>query len=425
MIQTKFSRNPKGKMLLSEALVAPPMMTYFYRSLPNEMNDIMDVFLRLPDVYLIMIGPTGCTRVLYFRAERKGLANRLRIYPISSVDFTVGHHMNKLEELVEEIIAEEKPRGIVINISCVDTMAANDFDSIIRKAKEKHNVIVQIYHRGPVISNREASGARFSDLFMKLMEGCETKERKKQVNILSIYSQMKEGASLKKLLSQRYSEDEIKEFSTLKTQEDLDQLTASELNILAGGFGLSLAGEMKKRWGIPSISLGTSFHPDEIEKNYKKILDFIQGEWDFSEDRKKMEEKARKIAPLLKGKKIAISAGMRSLELAWTLESMGIQVQAVMVGFLLFNYSFQEIPGWERPPETFYGEKLIGAGRDLDFYLSNNVTSSMRQQELSRIDIAIGSDLAAQCRNARKIKLSDDYLFGYEGIMEVLEALEK
>lgn len=424
MIQTKFSRNPKGKMLLSEALVAPPMMTYFYRSLPNEMSDIMDVFLRLPDVHLIMVGPTGCTRVLYFRAERKGLANRLRIYPISSVDFTVGHHMNELEKLVEDVILEEDPRGIVINISCVDTMAANDFDSIIRKAKEKHDVIVQIYHRGPVISNREASGARFSDLFMKLMEDCQAKEQKKQVNVLSVHSYMKDDSALKKLLNQRYSDDEIKEFANLRTQEDLDQLTASELNILAGGFGLSLAAEMKKRWAIPSISLGTSFHPDEIKKNYQKLLDFIQGEWDFSKDQKKMEAQAQKIAPLLKGKKIAISAGMRSLELAWTLESLGIQVQAVMVGFLLYNYSFQEIPGWERPPEVFYGEKLIAAGRDLDLYLSNNVTSRMRQQDLSQIDIAIGSDLAAQCKNARGIKLSDGYLFGYEGILEVLEALE-
>jgi|GEM_PF-1722033 Nitrogenase molybdenum-iron protein, alpha and beta chains len=421
MIMTKFSRNPKGKMKLSEALVADPTMGYFSRVLPGEMSDIMDIFMRLPDVHLIMIGPTGCTRVLYFRAERKGLAHRLRVYPVSSVDFTVGYHMQELEKMIDEIAVTEKPRGIVLNITCVDTLAANDFDSIIRRAKEKYNIIVQIYHRGPVINNREASGARFSDLFMKLMEGCEAQEPRKQVNVLSVNDQILDVGSLKELLSQRYGENEIKEFSKLKTQSDLNDLTGAELNILAGGFGVSLATEMKKRWGIPAVSLGNAYHPVEIERIYQKLLDAIQGEWDFSEDRRRLEELGRKAASRLKGKKIAISAGMRSLELAWTLESLGIQVQAVKVGFLLYNYSFREMPGWERPPETSYGEKLIAAGRDLDFYLT--VNSQMKREELSEIDIAIGRDMGAQCRNAREIDLGSGFLFGYGAIFRILEAL--
>ena len=423
MIVSNFSRNSKGKILLSEALESSASMGYFSRSLGGQAGDIMDIFMRLPDVHLIMVGPSGCSRLLYFRAARKGLTEKLRVYPISSVDFTVGHHMVELEKLVEEVIHECDPRGIILNITCIDTLAANDFDSIIRRAKKKYGVIVQVYHRGPVISNREAAGARFSDIFMKLMEECEIKNKEKQVNIISRGELLDRSSQLYQLLHQVYDEKNIREFSQIQNQEDLNQMTAAELNLLVGGFGISLAREMTKSWGIPSVSLSTCFHPDEIKKSVEKLTNQLKTTWNLEEEHRNFLEKAAKLAPKLKDKKIAIGVGMRSLELAWTLQSVGISVQAVLVGFLLMNYPFSEIPGFELPPEKEYGKKLLSSGNDLDFYLLDNITFKLRSQELSKIDIAIGQGLGAYCRRAKVISLRDGYKFGYEGILEVLEGL--
>ena len=48
----------------------------------------------------------------------------------------------------------------------------------------------------------------------------------------------------------------------------------------------------------------------------------------------------------------------------------------------------------------------------------------MRREELSKIDIAIGSRAAGYCKNAKKIELSTGYKQGYAGINEILEALQ-
>ncbi|MBP9483523.1 MAG: hypothetical protein KBF19_01925 [Negativicutes bacterium] len=424
MIASQFRKNDQGKLKLSEALELSPVMTYFHRSLESESADIMDNFLRLPGVHVVMVGPSGCSRVLYFRAERKGLADRLRVYPISSADFAVGRHMEELEKLVESIAQEENPRGIVINISCIDSLAVNDFDSIIRKMKKDYGVLVQVYHRGPLIRNRETSQSRFSDLFLNLLENGESGEKKHQVNLLSSGEVLPDDSPLLKMLLQIYPRESIKEFANLRTTEDLQDLTASELNILVGGFGFGIAVEMEKKWGIPFQALSTCFYPDEVHQVMKQLTDRLHVTWDFESEKKEFFELINKVAPTLKGKKIAIGLGSRSLELAWLLKEFGIEVQVILLDYVLFSYPFMDIPGYIIPNEKLYGSKLLEEGQDLDIYLTTNITYQMRREELSKIDIAIGSRAAGYCKNAKKIELSTGYKQGYAGINEILGALQ-
>ena len=83
-----------------------------------------------------------------------------------------------------------------------------------------------------------------------------------------------------------------------------------------------------------------------------------------------------------------------------------------------------DIPGYIIPNEKLYGSKLLEEGQDLDIYLTTNITYQMRREELSKIDIAIGSRAAGYCKNAKKIELSTGYKQGYAGINEILEALQ-
>lgn len=183
MNSQQFVRNLPGKLKLSQALTLPPTMDYFHRVVNAEFPEIMEHFLRLPEVYVVMVGPMSCCRLLFLRALTKGLAHRMVVYPIASVDFAVGSHLTKLEDVLETIAKEQQPRAIVVNISCVDTLAANDFDSIFVRLKQRYGVLAQVYHRGPLVQNRQASKARFSDLFINLLADYKTPKKQHQINI--------------------------------------------------------------------------------------------------------------------------------------------------------------------------------------------------------------------------------------------------
>lgn len=109
------------------------------------------------NVYLIPIGPPSCLRVIFYRAFKQNLNEKLYCLPINNIDYMTGNNVEKIETTIREI-AERQPRLIILYITCTDLLLSIKHHKIALKMSDELGIKVRAIERGP-LSKRKMSAA--------------------------------------------------------------------------------------------------------------------------------------------------------------------------------------------------------------------------------------------------------------------------
>ncbi|MCO5385301.1 nitrogenase component 1 [Desulfosporosinus sp.] len=399
------------KIKLADIADKMPLDSFFDRGIADDdCGELVNLALCVPGIDVVAAGPSSCSRVLYFRAEKKGLNENLFLLPVSSNDFATGKHLEKLEEALEGLVTSRQPKAIILYLTCADILTGTEFVSITKRIESRYGIPVKVFERGPLSRRRTLPKARLGDIFIDLMQRGVLQETKSHINVLGDSGKLPKDFGLRQILMNYCSSVEIREFAALDSYGEFKDLANGKLNIALDRFGYDLAVRMQEKWDIPFLYLPVRYNMKEIRNNYAALMEGLQVTWDFSQDAKEYHKVASKVAVALVGKRIAVGIGPRSFELAYVLELIGLPVAAI----------FAETVNKQ---EMTYIHALSATGSQAEVYLVSNVNVETQTGGFEGIDIAIGEKASFYCIKAKEILVSADYRFGYEGIMEILEGM--
>ena len=387
-----------------------PLDSFFERGIADDdCGELVNLALCLPGIDVLAVGPSACSKVLYFRACKKGRNERLFLLAVSSADFAAGRHLEKLENALEGLAASHRPRAIIVYITCSDILAGSDFAGIASRMESKYGIPVKVLERGPLSRRRTLPRERLCDIFVDLLEMGVWKGEKRHINLLGEAGKLPEESGLKRILTD-YCCEEIREFAALGSYEAFEGMVDGKLNIALDRFGYDIAARMREKWDIPFVFLPARYNMKEIRSNYTALLEALHVIWDFSRDSKEYHRVAAEVSAELVGKRIAVGIGQRSFELAHALARVGLDVASVFAEAI-------------DKRDMAYINALAAMGSRAEVYLVSNVTGETQAGGFEEIDIAIGEKASFYCIKAKAILASAGYRFGYEDIIGILEAM--
>ncbi|WP_291299770.1 nitrogenase component 1 [Desulfosporosinus sp. BICA1-9] len=410
---TGYIRTSSGeeKIKLADIANKMPLDSFFDRGIADdECGELVNLVLCVPGIDVVAAGPSSCSRVLYFRAGKKGLNEKLFLLPVSSNDFATGKHLEKLEEALESLVTTRRSKAIIVYITCADILMGTEFVSLTKRIESRYGIPVKVFERGPLARRRTLPKERLCGIFVDLLQRGVLQETKSHINLLGDSGKLPKDFGLRQILRNYCTGEEIREFAALDSYEEFEDMANGKLNIALDRFGYDLAVRMWEKWNIPFLYLPACYNMKEIKHNYAALMEGMQVTWDFSQDAKEYHRVAAEVAVALVGKRIAVGIGPRSFELAQALELIGLSVAAI----------FAETVNKQ---DMTYIQALSATGSQAEVFLVSNVTVETQMGGFEGIDIAIGEKASFYCLKAKEIVVSADYRFGYEGIIEILEGM--
>lgn len=129
----------------------------------------------IPDTLVVAIGPPTCIRILYFRALECGHLSKLKLIPISSLNYTFGDYMEKIKGVVEAALRKACHQGIILYVSCPDLLSQTDFDTMIEGLDNPHQIPVEIFKRGPMEKRKTSPSQRLDKIAAKIADFVKTR----------------------------------------------------------------------------------------------------------------------------------------------------------------------------------------------------------------------------------------------------------
>ncbi|GAB6155856.1 hypothetical protein JCM17380_46070 [Desulfosporosinus burensis] len=410
---TGYIRTSSGeeKIRLADIADKMPLDSFFDRGIADdECGELVNLALCVPGIDVVAAGPSSCSRVLYFRAAKKGLSEKLFLLPVSSNDFATGKHLEKLEEALEGLVMSRRSKAIIVYITCADILTGTEFLSITKRIESRYGIPLKVFERGPLSRRRTLPKERLGDIFIDLLQRGVLQERKSHINLLGDAEKLPKDSGLRQILRNYCSTEKIREFAALDSCEEFEDLANGRLNIALDRFGYDLAVRMLEKWDIPFLYLPAQYNMKEIKHNYTTLMEGLQVTWDYSQDAKEYHRVIAEVATVLAGKQIAVGIGARSFELVQALVSIGLSVAAIFVETVTKS-------------DMTYINALSAVGSKAEVYLVSNITVETQTGGFEGIDMVIGEKASFYCLKAKEILVSADYRFGYEGILEILEGM--
>ncbi|WP_195267417.1 nitrogenase component 1 [Eubacterium sp. 1001713B170207_170306_E7] len=115
-------------------------------------------------VRVLAVGPPACLRILYFRAMEKEALCRLRLCPVSRLEYTLGSYAHRVRGMIEELLMTQGTKGVVLYVSCPDLLIQTDFEALISEADNPYNVPVAVFRRGPMEKRKKKSVERLEEI---------------------------------------------------------------------------------------------------------------------------------------------------------------------------------------------------------------------------------------------------------------------
>jgi len=410
---TGFRRTSCGeeKIRLADIAAKMPLDNFFDTSIAeDECGDLVNLALCVPGIQVVAAGPSSCSRVLYFRARKKGLNEKLFLLPVASNDFATGKHLGKLEEALEGLVTSRGSKAIIVYVTCADILTGTEFLSITKRIESRYGIPVKVFERGSLSQRRTLSKAHLCDIFIDLLQRGVQKETKSHINVLGDAGKLPKDFGLRQILMNYCASEEIREFAALDSYQEFEEMANGKLNIALDRFGYDLAVRMQKKWNIPFLYLPARYNMKEIIYNYAALIEGLHITWNFSKDAKEYHRVAAEVATALAGKRIAVGIGPRSFELAYVLVLIGLPVATIFTETVTKQ-------------DMRYIDALSATGSQAEVFWVSNVTVEIQVGRFEGIDIAIGEKAAFYCVKAKELLVSADYRFGYEGIIEILEGM--
>jgi nitrogenase molybdenum-iron protein alpha/beta subunit len=375
---------------------------------------IVRVGMLVPESYQLFVCPSACGRHGAISAKLLGYKDRLSYLYLDEADIVSGGYEALIIESVDELFAAiEKPKALLIVVSCLDDLLGTDHRVILSKLKENHpDVQFSMGHMNPLSSEGKLPPAvNIQRSIYSFLEP--SKEKLPVVNLLGCHVPPGPGCELYPFLEGLGFG--IGHISRCRTFAEYLTLSSCGLNLVISPQAKTAAEEMKERLGIDWVYAPVSYDPGEIEDNYSRIAGSLNKSagFDFAPWRGRLASALEETRVAVGGRKIVIddAATIRPFSLAKLLFQNGFNVAEICA---------EACSGMEN-----------GAFRWLEQNSGITVTEHTKHTApvMRKSDpdtLAIGFECAYLHGAAHVVdQLEDEAQYGYGGVMLLLDKMKK
>jgi len=286
----------------------------------------------LPESAMLMVGPMGCSRSGTVVAEKYGFAHRMFYLNLDDRSISLGSYLKKIPEAVQYIKELGEFKAVLICMTCLDALLGTDLAGLGKRISRQVGIPVTITFMDPIV--RDGNYGPMVQVRQAITNCFEAQENasgnKDAVNLIGTFAPLEKESELFTLL-EGAGIKEIKTAAGCRTFEELQDMGNSRANLIVHPQAAACGADLEKRLGMPYIKLYTSYVPDTIEENYKKLGTFLKTEICCGKERQAAEKAIKEFAHKYRGKRIAVGEAVcgNPLDIALMLIGAGIEVPFV------------------------------------------------------------------------------------------------
>ena len=369
----------------------------------------------LPESAMLMVGPMGCSRSGTVVAEKFGFAHRMFYLHLDDRSISLGTYLKRIPEAVQYIKDLGQCKVVIICMTCLDALLGTDLAGLGRKISRQVGIpvtttfmdpIVRDGNYGPMVQVRQA----ITNCFEAPEKGSESKTA---INLLGTFAPLDAESELPTLLAVA-GINEIKTVAGCSSFEELQKMGGSRANIIVHPQAAACGADLEKRLSMPYIKLFTSYVPEIIEENYKKLGAFLAFDLDVGKLRKAAEKAIKEFAQKYSGKKIAVGEAVcgNPFDIALMLLDAGIEVPFVFRDMI-------------HPEDWALIEILNKVAPGLKVYSGVHPTTAAFPATLPSADLMLGLDAGYYNQSAISAAWPFDRTFyGFDGIHALLGIMD-
>ena len=369
----------------------------------------------LPESAMLMVGPIGCSRSGTVVAEKYGFAHRMFYLNLDDRSIALGSYLKKIPEAVKYIKELGQFKAVLICMTWLDALLGTDLAGLGKKISQEVGIpvtttfmdpIVRDGNYGPMVQVRQA----ITNCFEASENAAEGKDA---VNLLGTFAPLDKESELPALL-EGAGIKAVKTAAGCRTFEELQKMGSSRANIIVHPQAAACGQDLEKRLGMPYIKLYTSYVPDIIEENYKKLATFLNAEISCEKEKGRAEKNIEDFVQKHHGKRIAVGEAVcgNPFDIALMLIDAGIEVPFVFRDMI-------------HPEDWDLIAALNKKAPELNVYSGVHPTTAANPSSLPQADLMIGLD--AGYYNQKGISAAwpfDRTFYGFDGINALLDIMD-
>ena len=369
----------------------------------------------LPESAMLMVGPMGCSRSGTVVAEKYGFAHRMFYLHLDDRSISLGTYLKRIPEAVQYIKDLGQFKAVLICMTCLDALLGTDLAGLGRKISAQVGIpvtttfmdpIVRDGNYGPMVQVRQA----ITDCFEA--QGNNT-GGDASVNLLGTFAPLEKESELLNLLG-KAGINEIKTVAGCTSFDELQKMGGSRANIIVHPQAAACGADLEKRLGMPYIKLYTSYIPDVIEENYKKLAAFLETDISCGKEKIAAEERIKEFALKHKSRRVAVGEAVcgNPFDIALMLIEAGIEVPFVFRDMI-------------HPEDWDLIAVLNKAAPGLKVFSGVHPSTAACPSTLPQADLMLGLDAGYYNQEAISAAWPFDRTFyGFDGINGLLEVMD-
>ena len=377
---------------------------------------VVRVAMLVPESYQLFVCPSACGRHGALGAIEHGNKDRLSYLYIDEADIVSGSYEDLIIEGVDALleVLEEQPKAMFIFVSCLDDLLGTDHPAILDVLNKKYPIKFQVGHMNPITQgSKTPPPVTLQRKMYELVEG--NGDNASALNLLGNFVALDENSELFDVLK-TLGIEEVKHISEQATLKAFETMGESKYSLVLRPEAKVAAEDMKRHNNVNYRFLPVSYDMEVVKEQYKEIVELINK--DAVIDLTNMEETAQ--VAIQKAKEvigdfpvvIGHSAVCRPFNLAKALISYGFNVQKVYA---------DDVTAFEK--DSY--EWLVANAPQVEMIPAADHNRINRVEE-EQDCMAIGYNAAYILKAKNVVDLiQDEGMFGYNGIVKLMEKMTK
>ena len=387
-----------------------------YSSPCRGMWNIVHIATQIPSAHQIFVCPTSCLRGVVLTTAEMGAMDRLSTIAVGEDNILEGDMEETLQRGVEKIIETlpERPRMILIFISCIHHFLAANYQRVYRVLRKKYPDIdfVDAY-MDPIMRKKTPPIPCLIRQIYRVMEKVEKKNR--QLNYIGNWFASPEYNDMTVHL--RRSGIDVRDLSEETDYDRFRQMQESSVNLTFHNYASRAGKDLEIRLGQKHLKVRPSFDYEEIDKDMESVCEQLSipapEEDEIRSLREQVEEKSKELRELLGDTKIAVD--YTSVD-----QPLGLCLFLARQGFRLDSCFIESITETE---EVF--RKLQQIVPELKIYAADSFLMRKLSRGHEGSILAIGQKAAYYTDTARFVNIINGAdMYGYRGILQLLQLMK-
>jgi len=306
MLKDLYGENPAAVKIQDAAYPEPFRSGLEYNPPARGVWNIVHTGMLIPQSHQIFACAQGCLRGVILTAAEMNAADRMSWIALEERDMFEGTLETDIIDGAAEIIRElpEKPRAILIFLSCMHLFAGCDFETILIGLRELFpDIDFTDCYMAPTMRKTISPDAKMRMQLYSLLKPLPADPR--SVSIIGCDRPTDENSELVKII--RGSGLRLRDITLCETYDEYLSMAESAVNITYLPNAKPAGDSLERRLGIKHLYLPVSFDREEIRRNYSLLCKTLGISIpDLSEDERAAEDALRSAHKLIGDTAVAV-----------------------------------------------------------------------------------------------------------------------